>query len=93
MTRKHPLIFEYGKNIDMSDLESDKWVMFQKKYYKTLYIIFAIALPTAVPIYFWGEDPLTSLIVAYVLRTLMLLNGTWLVNSAAHLYGTRPYDL
>ncbi|XP_026471655.1 acyl-CoA desaturase-like [Ctenocephalides felis] len=93
MTRKHPLVFQYGKNIDMSDLEADKWVMFQKRYYKTLYIIFAIFLPTIVPVYFWGEDPWMSLLIAYVVRSIVMLNATWLVNSAAHLYGTRPYDM
>lgn len=31
MSRKHPKVIEYGKKIDMADLEADKWIMFQKK--------------------------------------------------------------
>ena len=32
MSKKHPKVIEYGKKIDMSDLEADKWIMFQKRY-------------------------------------------------------------
>lgn len=31
MSRKHPKVKEYGKKIDMSDLEADKYIMFQKE--------------------------------------------------------------
>lgn len=31
MSRKHPKVIEYGKKIDMSDLEADPLIMFQKK--------------------------------------------------------------
>nr|KAF6304297.1 stearoyl-CoA desaturase [Myotis myotis] len=49
-------------------------------------------LPTLVPWYFWGETFQHSLYVATFLRYAIVLNATWLVNSAAHLYGYRPYD-
>jgi stearoyl-CoA desaturase (delta-9 desaturase) len=29
--RKHPKVIEYGKKIDMSDIEADPYIMFQKK--------------------------------------------------------------
>ncbi|CAH1990385.1 unnamed protein product [Acanthoscelides obtectus] len=32
MSKKHPAVREYGKTIDVHDLESDKAVMFQKRY-------------------------------------------------------------
>ncbi|CAH1119190.1 unnamed protein product [Phaedon cochleariae] len=92
MSKKHPMVIKKGKCIDMSDLEADSIVMFQKKYYKLLYMVFAIAIPVAVPIYFWNETFVNSFIVAYILRYTLLLNITWLVNSAAHLYGTKPFD-
>jgi stearoyl-CoA desaturase (delta-9 desaturase) len=81
-----------AKKIDMSDMSADPWIMFQKKYYKIWYTIFALLLPTSVPIIFWNEDPFVALMVAYFARTILNLNATWLVNSAAHLYGTRPFD-
>ncbi|GAB0093133.1 Acyl-CoA desaturase [Sergentomyia squamirostris] len=92
MSRKHPKVVEFGKKIDMSDLEADPWIMFQKRHYKVLYTIFALLLPTSVPILYWNEDPIVALFVAYFTRTIIQLNVTWLVNSAAHLFGTRPYD-
>ncbi|CAK1579265.1 unnamed protein product [Parnassius mnemosyne] len=92
MSRKHPYVIEMGKRIDMSDLEADWMVMFQKKYYYPLYMIFALFIPVWVPIQYFGETFWNSLLVCYFFRYLLELNGAWLVNSAAHLYGTRPYD-
>lgn len=67
-------------------------IRFSHRHYKLLYTIFALLLPTAVPIYCWNEDPIISLFVAFFARAIISLNATWLVNSAAHLYGTRPFD-
>uniref|UniRef100_A0A182MAQ2 Fatty acid desaturase domain-containing protein n=1 Tax=Anopheles culicifacies TaxID=139723 RepID=A0A182MAQ2_9DIPT len=92
LSRKHPKVIEYGKKIDMSDLEADPLIMFQKNHYKLLYTIFALFGPTAIPVYFWGENPWYALFVAFFFRTVLSLNGTWSVNSAAHMFGTRPYD-
>ncbi|XP_055594368.1 delta(9)-fatty-acid desaturase fat-7-like [Uranotaenia lowii] len=92
MSKKHPKVIEYGKKMDMSDLEADPWIMFQKDHYKLLYTIFAFFAPTAIPVYFWNEDPWYALFVAFFLRTCLSLNGTWSVNSAAHMFGTRAYD-
>lgn len=66
--------------------------LFIFRHYKLLYAIFALILPTLVPIVFWGEDPFVALFVCYFARSIIALNGTWSVNSAAHLYGTRPFD-
>lgn len=63
-----------------------------RRHYKVLYTIFALCLPTLIPIVFWGEDPIISLFTSFFTRTILNLNATWLVNSAAHLYGTRPFD-
>ncbi|XP_026744351.1 stearoyl-CoA desaturase 5-like [Trichoplusia ni] len=92
MTKKHPYVIQLGRRIDMSDLQADWMVMFQKKYYYYLYVLLAVAIPVCVPVYFWGESFFNSLLGCYFLRYVIQLNGTWLVNSLAHLYGTRPYD-
>ncbi|KAJ8921482.1 hypothetical protein NQ315_003100 [Exocentrus adspersus] len=92
MSKKHPAVIEKGKTIDMSDLEADPVVMFQKEYYKPLYAVFAIALPVAIPVYFWNENYVNSFFISYMLRYIVVLHATWLVNSAAHLYGTKPFD-
>ncbi|XP_029425467.1 acyl-CoA desaturase isoform X2 [Nannospalax galili] len=92
LVRKHPAVKEKGGKLDMSDLEAEKLVMFQRKYYKPGLLLMCFILPTLVPWYYWGETFLNSLYVSTFLRYTAVLNATWLVNSAAHLYGYRPYD-
>lgn len=48
-------------------------------------------LPTIIPMYFWGET-LNNAWHITMLRYVFSLNSIFLVNSAAHLYGYRPYD-
>ncbi|XP_052041173.1 stearoyl-CoA desaturase 4 isoform X1 [Apodemus sylvaticus] len=91
LVRKHPAVKEKGGKLDMSDLKAEKLVMFQRRYYK-LAVTLIFILPTLVPWYFWGETFRHSLYITTFLRHGILLNFTWLVNSAAHLYGHRPYD-
>lgn len=86
------MVIAKGKTIDMSDLEADSLVMFQKKFYKALYGLFAIAIPVAIPVHFWNETYWNSLFIAYFTRYVLLLHVTWLINSAAHIYGNRPFD-
>ncbi|KAF9410523.1 hypothetical protein HW555_010420, partial [Spodoptera exigua] len=92
MHKKHPYVVQLGRKIDMSDLQADWMVMLQKKYYYQLYFFLAFLIPVWVPVHFFGESVLNSILVCYFARYMLQLNGTWLVNSAAHLYGTRPYD-
>ncbi|CAG9787313.1 unnamed protein product [Diatraea saccharalis] len=92
MTKKHPYVIELGKKIDMSDLKADWMVMLQKKYYYYLYFFIAVLLPVWAAVHFLGEPWLEAFLVVYCARYILQLNGTWLVNSAAHIYGTRPYD-
>ncbi|XP_073934628.1 acyl-CoA desaturase 1-like isoform X2 [Castor canadensis] len=92
LVRKHPAVKEKGCLLDMSDLKAEKLVMFQRRYYKPAVLLMCFILPTLVPWYCWGETFLHSLYVATFLRYTVMLNVTWLVNSAAHLYGYRPYD-
>ena len=48
--------------------------------------------PTFVPWYMWNERFIQSFLVVGCFRYCLVLNFTWLVNSAAHLYGHHPYD-
>ncbi|XP_072881356.1 acyl-CoA desaturase-like [Hemitrygon akajei] len=92
MVRKHPDVIEKGKKLSLSDLKADPVVMFQKKYYKRSVVLLCFALPTFVPWYFWNETLWNSYFLAAILRYTLVLNATWLVNSAAHMFGNRPYD-
>lgn len=67
-------------------------VFFYSRHYKVSVVILCFLLPTFVPWYFWGESLTVGYFVPGLLRYAVMLNATWLVNSAAHLWGNRPYD-
>uniref|UniRef100_A0A1B0CEX9 Fatty acid desaturase domain-containing protein n=2 Tax=Lutzomyia longipalpis TaxID=7200 RepID=A0A1B0CEX9_LUTLO len=88
----HPNVVEKRKTIDMSDLEADPLVMWHKRLYVPLFALFTIILPVAVPWYFWGEDLWLCFWTMFNLRFCTTLNIAFFVNSAAHMWGQRPYD-
>lgn len=90
---KHPAVIDKGRCIDMSDLKQDKLVMFQKKYYWPIVYVICLIMPTVVPVYCWNESWMTAWHVAVCLRYVVSYHMTWLVNSVAHMYGNRPYDM
>ncbi|XP_014279996.2 acyl-CoA Delta-9 desaturase isoform X1 [Halyomorpha halys] len=92
LCRKHPDVMEKGKGIDMSDLKENPVVMFQHRHYLKLMPLCCFIIPTMIPMYFWGESFVNSWFVATMFRYCFSLNMTWLVNSAAHMWGNRPYD-
>ncbi|CAG0883742.1 unnamed protein product [Cyprideis torosa] len=92
LMRKHPEVIRKGKDIDMSDLMKDPIVMFQRRHYKPLMITLNLLLPSIIPWLCWGENLLVSYVIN-VSRWIFTVNATWLVNSAAHMWGDRPYDV
>jgi len=54
--------------------------------------VLCFLVPTCVPVYIWGESWTNAWFVATMFRYTFTLNMTWLVNSAAHMWGDRPYD-
>jgi len=90
--KKHEAVVKVGRELDFSDLKDDACVMFQKRLdpWFTLYMCYV--MPAQVASHFWGEDFWTAFYVAGGLRYCCVLHFTWLVNSAAHLYGDHPYD-
>ncbi|KAG5272485.1 hypothetical protein AALO_G00166060 [Alosa alosa] len=91
--RKHKDVIEKGRRLDVSDLLADPVVMFQRRYYLMSVLVMCFLVPTLVPWYLWGESLWNSYFLAGILRYTVSLNITWLVNSAAHMYGNRPYDV
>nr|AFP97552.1 stearoyl-CoA desaturase 1b [Sparus aurata] len=92
LVRKHPDVIEKGKKLELTDLKADKVVMFQRRHYKLSVLILCFLVPMLVPWYFWGESLAVAYFVPGLLRYTVMLNATWLVNSAAHIWGNRPYD-
>ncbi|CAG0894127.1 unnamed protein product, partial [Darwinula stevensoni] len=92
LLKKHPDVIRKGKTIDCSDLLQDPIVYYQRKFYLPLIILCCFVFPIATPWLCWGEDPWVAFMFCSVSRLVLGLNISWLVNSAAHLWGQRPYD-
>lgn len=92
LVRKHPDVIEKGRKLEITDLKADKVVMFQRRHYKMSVLLMCFFVPMAVPWFLWGESLWVAYFVPTVLRYTLVLNATWLVNSAAHMWGNRPYD-
>uniref|UniRef100_A0A7S3UVS5 Fatty acid desaturase domain-containing protein n=1 Tax=Heterosigma akashiwo TaxID=2829 RepID=A0A7S3UVS5_HETAK len=90
--KKHPDVIKAGRELDFSDLDADWTVMFQKKTDPWFTLFMCFVFPALVGTFGWGEDFWTGFYVAGALRYIYVLHATWLVNSAAHLYGDHPYD-
>ncbi|XP_053947337.1 acyl-CoA Delta-9 desaturase-like [Anastrepha ludens] len=92
LCKKHPQVKAKGKGMDLSDLRADPILMFQKKYYMILMPILCFLVPTLTSMYLWNESFINSWFVVAMFRWCFTLNVTWLVNSAAHKFGGKPYD-
>ncbi|GMT23325.1 hypothetical protein PFISCL1PPCAC_14622, partial [Pristionchus fissidentatus] len=90
--KKSEKLKEMGAKIDLSDLYADPVLTFQKRHYYPLVALFCFIFPTVVPVYYWGESAFIAFYVAGVFRYAFTLNSTWLINSAAHMFGYKPYD-
>lgn len=76
----------------MTDMEKDPIVMFQRKLDPYFALFMCFIFPVLISKFGWNEDPVTSFFVAGCLRYVLVLHNTWMVNSAAHIYGEHPYD-
>ena len=85
-TRDHNRRFE-----NVPDLLKDPLVMWQHRWYLPLVVLFTFALPTYIGLI--GGRPVGGLLWGGFLRVVMVHHTTFFINSLAHLYGTRPYDL
>ncbi|XP_066519958.1 acyl-CoA desaturase isoform X2 [Hoplias malabaricus] len=93
LVRKHPDVIEKGKRLELTDLKSDRVVMIQRRFYKLSVVLMCFLVPMLVPWWLWGESLWVSYFIPTLLRYALVLNATWLVNSAAHMWGNRPYDV
>jgi stearoyl-CoA desaturase (Delta-9 desaturase) len=74
----------------LGDLWSVRSIRLQHRWYAVLAIGVGLVLPAAVA-WTWG-DPWGGLFVAGFLRTVVMLQATFCINSLAHLVGTPRYD-
>lgn len=74
----------------IDDLQSDRLLAWQDRYYVPLAIVFGALLPLGLG-FLWG-DPIGALLVAGFLRIVVQWHATGTVNSVAHWIGRRPYS-
>lgn len=92
MAKKHPLVIKRGREADLSDLKADPVLDFQHQYYAYGAVFMAGILPFSIAYFLLGYTAKVSFFTFVVTRLMFLTHGTSLVNSAAHMYGNRPYD-
>jgi stearoyl-CoA desaturase (delta-9 desaturase) len=92
LMKKHPDVMKKGGRIPLDDLLADPIVYYQKIYYRPLAVLCCFVFPTVFPWLAWNESLLIAYFVPGILRYVFTLHITWLVNSAAHKWGDRPYD-
>ncbi|XP_055921657.1 acyl-CoA Delta-9 desaturase [Eupeodes corollae] len=92
MMLKHPEVLRRGRQLDMSDVLSDPVVQFHQKHFILLKLLLCFLIPTMIPVYCWDEKWYCAFLTQCIFRYVCSLNFTWSVNSAAHMWGARPYD-
>jgi len=90
--KKDKRVAEAGSRVNMDDLRADGFVMLQKNLDPWWNFFWCFVAPGIVSSVCWGETAWNGFFVPGAVRYVWVLHCTWLVNSAAHLYGERPYD-
>lgn len=75
----------------VSDLTSDKFILFQHKYFFPFAIFMAFIFPGLIASLwgdFWG-----GVLIAGLVRSVIVHHGTFSINSVCHSIGKRPYSL
>jgi stearoyl-CoA desaturase (delta-9 desaturase) len=75
---------------NVPDLKADKLVMWQHNNYIALVGIVGFGLPTLIGLAF--GRPFGGFLWGGLIRTVVLQHSTFLINSAAHFFGTQPYS-
>ncbi|KAI1286663.1 Stearoyl-CoA desaturase 5 [Halotydeus destructor] len=91
LTKKHPDVLIKGRSISNDDIMADPVCFYQKKYYVIMYLFFRLILPMTVPMYMWDEQFQWAFVGVFA-QYITSLHITWFVNSAAHIFGDRPYN-
>uniref|UniRef100_A0A915I517 Fatty acid desaturase domain-containing protein n=1 Tax=Romanomermis culicivorax TaxID=13658 RepID=A0A915I517_ROMCU len=81
LIRENEKVKKAKSTVDVSDL-----------YVYSMTVIFMIIIPTCVPL-LWGERLWISYHVALILRYTYSLHIAFTVNSLAHMFGMKPYDI
>ncbi|XP_015782235.1 acyl-CoA desaturase 1-like [Tetranychus urticae] len=89
--KKHPEYLKKAPTVDLSDLYDDPVVVWERRLYYFTSFTTVVIIPIAIPYYLWSIPFWQCYFIAGI-RYLVVMHITFAVNSAAHLWGSRPYD-
>ncbi|OXA46367.1 Acyl-CoA desaturase 1 [Folsomia candida] len=92
LERMDPAVQEKEATLDLTDLDNDPVVRFQTKYYWPLLVLSMYLVPIWIFHSVFGSLGVYELVCVNYAMYISTLHITWLVNSAAHLWGSKPYD-
>lgn len=67
-------------------------VRFNHHYFDILFVILGIILPTLTAYYLTSRPLLHCFLICYALKHVMIMQIASLLNSAAHVFGDKPYN-
>jgi stearoyl-CoA desaturase (delta-9 desaturase) len=73
-----------------ADLEADALVQWQHRYFNLIAVSMCFLFPTLLGLCF--GRPFAGFFLGGLVRLLVVHHGTFLINSFAHMFGTRPYS-
>lgn len=93
LVKKDPRVVEAGNKLTFDDLWADWTVAFQQKVNPWGQLFMCFAFPVLVSKFVVPElECIHAIAILGFLKYVAVLHATWMVNSAAHFYGYRPYD-
>lgn len=92
LRKEHPIVDIKGQKVDVSDISDDPVAAFQDKYYPALFFFVNFLLPVLTPVLLFNESIVNAVIVCFVMRLVTQTHDTAFVNSAAHMFGEKPYN-
>lgn len=91
--KEHPDVSMRERLYNFSDLDRDAVIVFQHKYFYPLLVLMAFIIPMSIHMFILGDTFLQALCIGVAMRILSSGHATAFVNSAAHMFGGRPYNL
>lgn len=90
--REHPDVTRKERLFDYSDLMADPVVKYQHENYWKIYAFICFLVPITVQMLLAGDGLIDAFVIGYVMRNISIYHDTAFVNSAAHMFGDRPYN-
>jgi stearoyl-CoA desaturase (delta-9 desaturase) len=92
LRKEHPIVDIKGQTVNVSDIESDPVAAFQHRHYALLFFLLSFLIPVMTPVLLFGESILNAIVICFIMRLVTQTHDTAFVNSAAHMFGEKPYN-